>query len=149
MKSLAHRYETFPGVGLTFPQEGGGDRELLEAALELLEALRAEEQILRKFAATELLALLPKKEYLVNEFGWKLKSAMNADAGSFTVSDALKPLLAEICRLNASNAIFIKSALSYWRELQAILLPQSYSRNGRKDCDAVRPPNGITFAREV
>ncbi|MGC9195545.1 MAG: hypothetical protein ACP5IL_08840 [Syntrophobacteraceae bacterium] len=149
MESLAHRCEIFPGVGVASPPEGGWDTELLQAALELLDALRAEEQILKKFSATELLALLPKKEYLVSEFGWKLRSAMDANTESFSVSDALKPLLAEICRLNASNGVFLKRSLSYWRDLQAILLPQGYSRNGRKDSDGVRPPNGITFAREV
>jgi hypothetical protein len=147
MESLAHRCEIFPPVGVTSPLEGGWDTQLFEAALELLDALRAEEQILRKFSATELLALLPKKEYLITQFAWKLRAAM--DAESFSVSESLKPVLAEICRLNASNGVFIKRSLSYWRDLQAILLPQGYGRSGRKDSDAVRPPNGITFAREV
>jgi hypothetical protein len=130
-------------------ENGRPDSDFLATALELLETLRTEEKVLKKFSAPELLALLPQKEYLVNELGWKLRAAKEAGPDSLTVSDSFKTLLAEISRLNAANEVFIKRSLSYWRDLQSILLPAGYSRAGREGASSMRPPSGITFQREV
>lgn len=141
--------ETFSPSGEPLCQKRCADTDFFGTAVELLKALKAEEQILRKFSGAELLALLPKKEYLVNELGWKLKAARNASENSFEASESLKAILAEICRLNTANGIFIEKSLSYWGDLQAILSPPGYGPNGRKGACTVRAPNGITFQRKV
>lgn len=149
MEPAAQAFETHSHSGEPSCQNGCCDTEFLGTALELLDALEAEEKILKKFSAAELLALLPKKEYLINELEWKLRSAKKSNADSFAVSDSFKALLAKICKLNASNGVFIEKSLSYWQDLQSILLPPGYSRSGRKVGRPVRAPKGLTFERKV
>lgn len=149
MEPAVQASETLSPSGQPSCQNGCCDSEFVGTALELLEALRAEQQILRKFSGAELLALLPKKEYLVNELEWKLRAARETNADSFAVSDSFKALLAEISRLNASNGVFIERSLSYWRDLQSILSPPSYGRTGNEERRSVRPPRGLTFQREI
>ncbi len=147
MEPAAKSFETFSRSGASACDINEPcDPELLGAALELLETLKAEEQILRRFSAAELLSLLPRKEYLVNELGWKLRAAMG-DGQS--ISNSFQPLLAEINRRNTANGVFIKQTLSYWRDLQAILMPAGYGRSGRLGPPSRQPPNGITFQREI
>ncbi len=123
--------------------------ECLTTALELLEALREEAEILRRFSGAELLRLVPKKEYLVNELEWKLESARQSGGGPFTVSGPFKALLGEIIKLNTSNGVFIEKSLSYWQDLLAIFSPPSYGPAGKKARRPARPPKGLTFAREI
>lgn len=149
MEPAALSLETLSPSGAPSCENGCCDSEFLATALELLETLRAEEKILRRFSAPELLALLPKKEYLVNELGWKLRSARESKADSFTVSDSFKGILVQICKLNTSNGVFIKRSLFYWRDLESILLPSAYSRSGKKGAPFLRPPSGLTFAQEI
>lgn len=149
MESGAAVLETLPHAGVSQGPGGPFYSECLATALELLEVLRAEAQILRRFAGADLLALVPKKEYLVNELEWKLKSAGESRADSFTVSDSFKALLGEISELNASNGVFIEKSLSYWQDLLSILSPPSYERTGKKAGRPPRAPRGLTFEREV
>ncbi|MDR3570024.1 MAG: hypothetical protein P4L43_18530 [Syntrophobacteraceae bacterium] len=144
MASAATPFETLPAY-----ENGCSDSRFVSTALELLEALRAEEQIIRRFSAAELLALLPKKEYLVNELEWKLRAAKDSNEPCFAVSDSFKAILAEISRLNTANGVFIERSLSYWQDLQAILLPPGYSRTGGKGATSARPPRGLTFQQEI
>jgi flagellar biosynthesis/type III secretory pathway chaperone len=123
--------------------------ECLPTALELLAVLRQEAEILRRFAGAELLELVPKKEYLVCELEWKLKSADLAELGSIRASDSFKALLDEISKLNTSNGVFIEKSLSYWEDLLSIFMPPSYGPTGKA---ARRPPGslkGMAFRREI
>jgi hypothetical protein len=149
MASAAKSFQTLSPSEAPSGDSQGSDSQFLGTALELLEALRAEEQILRKFSGAELLALLPKKEYLVNELEWKLRAARESNACCFAVSDSFKALLAEIDRLNTANGIFIERSLSYWKDLQAILLPPGYGPAAGRGDHSVRPPRGLTFRQEV
>lgn len=149
MEPAAQTFETDFRSGEPCCENECCDSQFLGTARELLDALRAEEQILKKFSGAELLALLPKKEYLVNELEWKLKSARKSDGDLFAVSDSFKTLLGEICRLNASNGAFIEKSLSYWQDLHAILSPSGYNRTGKKEGRSVRAPKGVTFQREI
>jgi len=122
----------------------------MNTAIELLEVLRAEAQILRRFTGPELLALVPKKEYLASELEWKLKSAREAGTDSAKGSDSLRDILLQINRLNASNGVFIKKVLSYWRDLLSILLPPGYGPSGNRVAARPQsPPKGMAFRRKV
>ncbi|MGA2733654.1 MAG: hypothetical protein ABSG35_13830 [Syntrophobacteraceae bacterium] len=123
--------------------------ECLPTALELLEVLRNEAEILKRFAGGELLRLVPKKEYLVTELEWKLQSAKEAGGGFLTASDSFKSLLSEISTLNTANGVFIEKSLSFWRDFLSIFSPPSYGPAGKKTRRGVRPPKGVTFAREI
>ena len=123
--------------------------ECLPTALELLDVLRNEAEILSRFAGAELLRLVPKKEYLVSELEWKLQSAKEEGEGSLPASDSFKALLGEIVKLNTSNGVFIEKTLSYWQDFLAIFSPPSYGPAGKKARRPTRPPKGITFTREV
>jgi len=150
MESSATAVETLPHAGALPDPDSPFHSECLDSATELLEVLQAEAQILRRFAAPELLALVPKKEYLVSELEWKLNSAREAGADSFTGSDSFRDLLSRINGLNASNGVFIKKSLSYWRNLLSILLPPGYGPSG--GVAAVRPqspPKGTAFRKKV
>ena len=148
MEPAAQPFDTLSGTGEP-SCESGRETEFFGTALELLETLRAEEQILKRFSGPELLALLPQKEYLANELEWKLRSAKESASDSFEVSDSFRALLDEIKRQNASNGVFIQRSLSYWQDLEAILLPPGYGRTGRKGPGSMRPPRGVTFRQEV
>ncbi len=65
--------------------------ECLATALELLEVLRKEAEILRRFAGAELLRLVPKKEYLVSELEWKLEAAREARGALSRFQTLLRP----------------------------------------------------------
>ena len=101
------------------------------SALELLEVLREEAEILRRFAGAELLRLVPKKEYLVSELEWKLEAAREAGEGFLPASDSFKALLREISKLNTSNGVFIEKSLSYWQDLFSIFSPPGYGPAGK------------------
>ena len=78
MESSPAVFESLSHPGVLPNQDSPFHSECLTTALELLEVLREEAEILRRFAGAELLALIPKKEYLVNELEWKLESARQA-----------------------------------------------------------------------
>jgi flagellar biosynthesis/type III secretory pathway chaperone len=149
MESSPAVFESFSHTGVLPNEESPFHSECLATALELLEVLREEAEIIRRFAGAELLALIPKKEYLVNELEWKLESARQAGEGSLTVPDSFKALLGEIVKLNTSNGVFIEKTLSYWQDFLAIFSPPSYGPAGKKARRPTRPPKGITFTREV
>ena len=123
--------------------------ECLPTALELLEVLRNEAEILKRFAGGELLRLVPKKEYLVSELEWKLQSVKEEGEGSLPASDSFMALLGGIGKLNTSNGVFIERSLSYWQDFLSIFSPPSYGPAGKKARRQARPPKGLTFAREI
>ena len=89
-------FESLSHPGVLPNQDSPFQSECLATALELLEILREEAEILRRFAGAELLRLFRRKEYLVSEMEWKLESARQAGEGLFTASDSFKVLLGEI-----------------------------------------------------
>jgi flagellar biosynthesis/type III secretory pathway chaperone len=121
----------------------------LSTALELLEVLREEAGILRRFKGAELLRLVPRKEYLVRELEWKLQSVKDAGEGFLPVSESYRALLCEIERLNTSNGVFIEKAISYWQDLFAIFSPPGYGPAGKKSMRRARSPRGLSFEREI
>jgi flagellar biosynthesis/type III secretory pathway chaperone len=123
--------------------------ECLSTALELLEVLREEAGIIRRFEGAELLRLVPRKEYLVRELEWKIQAARDAGEGFFPVSDSYRALLGEIDTLNTSNGVFIEKAISYWHDLFAVFSPQGYGPTGKKKRRQARSPRGLTFEREI
>jgi flagellar biosynthesis/type III secretory pathway chaperone len=137
-----------PRAGVLTDQDSSLQPECITTAIELLKVLREETRILKRFAGAELLRLVPRKEYLVNELGWRLKSAKEAGGGVFSASDSFKALLREIDKVNNFNGVFIKKTLGYWRELLAVLLPLGYGKAGKQEKPA-RSPRGLTFEREV
>jgi flagellar biosynthesis/type III secretory pathway chaperone len=150
MESGAAVVETLPHPSMSADPNSPCHLECLKSAVELLEVLRAEAQVLRRFAGAELLTLVPKKEYLVSELEWKLASAKEAGAGSFTCSGALRDVLSEISQLNASNGVFIQKSLSYWHDLLSIFLPPSYGPSGKAAAERPQsPPKGTAFRRKV
>lgn len=149
MKSSPALLEGLSHPGVLPDQNSPFQSECLATALDLLEVLRNEAEILRRFAGAELLQLVPKKEYLVSELEWKLQSAKEAGEGFVPASDSFKALLGEIVKLNTSNGVFIEKSLSYWRGFLSIFSPPSYGPAGEKARRPVRPPKGRTFAREI
>ena len=149
MESSLQTAESFPHHDVLAADNSPYHSACLPTALELLEVLRDEADILRRFAGAELLRLVPKKEYLVTELEWKLQSAKESEEGFVPASDSFKALFSEISRLNTSNGVFIEKSLSYWRDFLSIFLPPSYGPAGKKAKRAARPPKGLTFAREI
>jgi flagellar biosynthesis/type III secretory pathway chaperone len=149
MESSPAVFESLSHPGVLPNQDSPFHSECLTTALELLEILREEAEILRRFAGAELLALIPKKEYLVNELEWKLESAKQAGECSLTAPDSFKALLGEIVKLNTANGVFIEKTLSYWQDFLAIFSPPSYGPAGKKTRRPARPPKGLTFRREI
>ena len=149
MESSPAVFESPSHPGVLPNQDSPFYSECLATALELLEVLREEAEILKRFDGAELLALIPKKEYLVNELEWKLESARQAAEGPLTVTDSFKALLGEIIKLNTANGVFIEKTLSYWKDFLALFLPPSYGPAGKMARRPARPPKGLTFTREV
>ncbi len=149
MESSQTTAESFAHSDVLADRNSPFQSECLPTALELLEVLRNEAEILRRFAGAELLRLVPKKEYLVSELEWKLQAAKEEGEGFFPASDSFKALLGEIGTLNTSNGVFIEKSLSYWQDFLSIFSPPSYGPAGKKARRQPRPPKGLTFAREI
>ena len=123
--------------------------ECLATALELLEVLKAEADALRRFSGAELLTLVPRKEYLVNELKWKLEAARESGRDAFSDSEPFKALIKEITALNTSNGLFIKKSLSYWQALLSVFAPPGYDQTGRFERRLPCSPKGMAFRRKI
>ncbi len=132
METSVQTAESFPHHDVPASENSPYHSECLPTALELLEVLRDEADILKRFAGAELLRLVPKKEYLVTELEWKLQSAKESEEGFVPASDSFKALLSEISRLNTANGVFIEKSLAYWRDFLSIFLPRSYGPAARR-----------------
>ncbi|MGC9964843.1 MAG: hypothetical protein ABSE08_05520 [Syntrophobacteraceae bacterium] len=149
MESSQAMSENLMHAGALPDQDSPFHSECLTTALELLEVLREEAGILRRFEGAELLRLVPKKEYLVRELEWKLQSAKDGGKGSLPASDSYQALLREIEGLNTSNGAFIEKAISYWQDLFSVFSPQGYGPAGKKAMGGARSPRGLAFEREI
>ena len=69
MESSPLVFESLSHPGALPNQDSPFQSECLVTALELLEILREEAEILKRFAGAELLRLVPRKEFLVSETG--------------------------------------------------------------------------------
>lgn len=149
MESTAGEFRTFSDGGVSPGANGDFPAGCLASAFRLLEVLREEARVLRRFAGEELLALVPRKEYLVSELEWELKSALEAEPDSFNASDPLKLLLDEIDKQNTSNKVFIEKSLLYWQDLLSIFSPPSYGPAGTPSGRPPCPAKGTAFRREI
>lgn len=149
MEASPATFESPLHAGALPDQDSPFHSECLATALELLEVLREEAGIIRRFKGAELLQLVPRKEYLVRELEWKLQSAKNAGKGLLPVSDSYKALLGEIDKLNTSNGVFMEKAISYWHDLFSIFSPQGYGPSGKKSMPQARALRGLAFEREI
>jgi len=149
MESSPEVFESLTPSGAVADYNSPFQSECLATALDLLNVLRNEAEILKRFAGPELLQLVPKKEYLVNELEWKLQSAKEAGEGFLPASDSFKALLREISELNASNGFLIAKSLSYWQDLLSVFLPQGYGPAGNKAGRPMCAPRGLAFEREI
>ena len=134
------------------PVSKAGD-ECTATAIELLEVLKEEAAILRRFAGGELPALLSKKEFLVSEFGEKLgalKTCGDAQGpGAVSLSPALRRLIGGIRDLNESNRCFISNTLGYWQDFIAALFPPNYGRSPDQTKSFLAGIKGLSFSREA
>ena len=149
MESSPEVFESPSPLGAVMEHNSPFQSECLATALDLLDVLRNEADILKRFAGTELVQLVPKKEYLVNELEWKLQSAKEAGEGFLPASDSFKALLCEISELNASNGFFIEKSLSYWQDLLSVFLPKGYGPDGKAAKRPALSRRGMVFRREV
>jgi flagellar biosynthesis/type III secretory pathway chaperone len=132
-------------AGVTQSLNTEAESECLLAAQELHRVLQEEADILRRFAKADLLHVISKKEFLLNELGQKLQSLKDADEQAMSISGPLKDILKKIDQVNRSNRLFIQRSLGYWQDLLSIFIPSGYGRS--RSGSAV--PRGFAFSREV
>ncbi len=149
MESNSVMFESLPHPGVLPDQNSPFQSECIASALELLGVLREEAGILKRFAGAELLRLVPKKEYLVSELEWKIRSARNEGGSFMPASDSFKAVLREIDELNTTNGVFIEKSLAYWQDLLSVLLPQGYGPAGKKTKRPACSQRGLTYEREI
>ena len=127
--------------------------ECIGTARELLEVLKEEAGALKRFAGNELVPLLSKKEFLINELGEKLGALhVSRDAegpGAGPYSPVLRRLIKGIKELNESNRHFISSTLGYWQDFIAALLPRNYGPSPDQAKSFPAGIKGLSFSREV
>jgi len=135
--------------GLTQSPFAKAESECLATARELNQILEQEADILKRFAKTDLLKLIPGKEFLVNELGQKLRCLKDEGGEVFSISQPLKDLLKKIDLLNGSNRVFIQRSLAHWQDFLSVLIPSRYRPPGRNPGDYPVVPRGFSFNREV
>jgi hypothetical protein len=135
--------------GVPWSSMTNAETECISAARELLLALKEEADILRRFAKADLLRLISKKEFLINELGQKLQCLKNEDGQIIAISEPLKDLLKQIEQLNRSNQFFIQRSLAYWQDLLSIFIPTGYRPPGGSTNTGSAAPKGFSFSREV
>jgi flagellar biosynthesis/type III secretory pathway chaperone len=125
------------------------ESECISTAQELHLVLKEEADILRRFAKADLLRLISKKEFLINELGQKLQCLKDADGHVIPISGSLKDLLEKIDQLNRSNRFFIQRSLAYWQDFLSIFIPAGYGPSGGSPGPGSPLPRGFSFSREV
>ena len=128
---------------------GEAESDCLLTAQELHRVVTQESEMLKRFAKAELLRLISRKEFLVNELGQKLQCLKTADGRIPSLLEPLKDLLVKIDRINRSNHIFIQRSLAHWQAFLSVLIPSGYGPPGEHSRYRARVPRGFTFSREV
>ncbi|MHC1725555.1 MAG: hypothetical protein AB9866_06020 [Syntrophobacteraceae bacterium] len=140
--------ELDPNPGASLNQADEAESECLTTARELRILLQDEAGILKRFAGSELLWLIPKKELLINELGQKLNTRFSGQR-SPSNADHLRSLLGEIDEMNRSNGLFILRTLSYWQDLLSIFSPRTYGPAGEGSRSPAPAIRGRAFSREI
>lgn len=145
-----------PRPPLTPKGKGNPVCECSETAQQLLNVLGEEKEILRRFSSRELLELLPRKQFLVNELALKLHSmglAREQNRIPLTSDPEVRTLresLAEIRRLNHANHVFVQCSLEYWGDFFSLFCPSTYGRCQEGNPRRMHPaPKGFTFHKEI
>lgn len=145
-----------PGKACANPN---GQQNMLEVcvdtAQQLLQVAVEERQLLEKFQAEALLALLPTKEHLARSLharmtslkaATELSDGLKADPRSIL----LKECLQQIEQVNQANRVFIENTLVYYEDFLKRFTPVSYgvaeSRSFRHDSGFYK---GRTFRKEI
>ena len=149
MESSPLVFESLSHPGALPNQDSPFQSECLVTALELLEILREEAEILKRFAGAEPPAACPKERVSGQRNGVETPISQRSRGGIFTASESFKVLLGEISQLNASNGAFIEKTLSYWQDLLSIFLPPSYGPAGKTAMGPARSLRGLSFRREI
>ena len=125
------------------------ESDCLDTARELHGVLQEEADILRRFAKNDLLELIPRKEFLINELWQKLEWFKSVNGQIVSVSGPLRDQLLGIDRLNRSNRVFIERSLAHWQDFLSIFIPSGYRPNGGNPGGRQNVPRGFAFSREV
>ena len=131
------------------PQNGDAGTECIEIARELLLVLEEEAEKLKLFAGAELLEVISRKEFLVEELSQKLGPLKSTAGSQHAVPAPLKTLLEKIDALNRSNKHFIQNSLSHWQDLLSLLCPVGYGPSAEGKTGGANPPKGLAFSREI
>ncbi|MFP5211826.1 MAG: hypothetical protein ACLGPL_00460 [Acidobacteriota bacterium] len=125
-------------------------RECASTVEEMLDVLREEARILRRFDGKELIGLLPRKEFLVAELAERLSSLRKVREEAGDDLEPIRQALGEVEDLNRSNRVFVEGTMDYWQGLLTILQPASYGpgmEDGARKAGAAY--KGLAFRREV
>lgn len=125
-----------------------------DMAEQLLQILSEEAAILKRFAAEDLMALLPSKEMTVRELEEELiaLSEFKAERRSGELAlqfQNLKSMLNEIEKLNRANEVFITGSLAYWQDFISLFIPPSYGPNAEGSTAQAARFRGLSFNKEA
>ncbi len=131
------------------PENGGAGTECLQTARELQLVLEEEAEKLKRFAGAELLEVISRKEFLVEELSQKLGALKKTADTQPAIPASLKAVLEKIDALNRSNKNFIQNSLAHWQDLLSLLCPAGYGPTAEGKTGIARPPKGLAFSREI
>lgn len=130
-------------------QNGAAENECIETARQLQLVLEEEAEKIKRFAGSELIEVISRKEFLIGELSQRLSGLESAPGARPAVSGPLKAVLEKIDALNRSNRHFIQNALSHWRDMLSLLCPAGYGPGAERTKGGARPPKGLAFSREI
>ena len=138
-------------IGPCLSSRISGDPELecIGAARELQMVLEEESELLRRFAGAELVRLLSRKEFSIEDLFNKLEGLKASRGGKNAVTGPLREILEKIEAMNRSNRIFIQSSLSHWQDLLSLLCPTGYGPTAEMGKSGTPAPKGLSFSREI
>lgn len=145
MNTPAQAHPANPVAGQ--PSGNTAESECLATARELHLVLREESGILKRFAGSELLQVIAKKEFLICDLGNKLGSL--TQTGRVPVASPLGDILGEIDRMNNANRFFIEKSLEHWQDLLSLFCPSGYGPTGETQRSGPPSAKGYAFSREI
>lgn len=121
--------------------------EIFSLLEELKLTLDEEKRLLKKMDRTGLMALLPRKLFLINQLE---QASRDSKLNTSLVNEnaELKKTLSEIKNLNDTNRLFVEESLSLWNDFLSVLLPKQYRQDGSTDTVPV-PYRGVTLRMEA
>ncbi len=130
-------------------QDGAAETECIDTAVQLQFVLEEEAEKLKRFAGAELIEVISRKEFLVEELSQRLGRLKPEPNARPTVSANLKAVLERIDSLNRSNRHFIQNSLSHWRDMISILCPAGYGPKAERTTASAEARKGMAFSREI